>query len=115
MKIWDSVCDALKCYKRICARGSDLDVALGRSADEAALGGVDGQRFDGRVVSLETLALDLQTEVQNTDPAPPAPAEQQLLFRRQSQNRGAGLVTAEACSTRLFRCASRGGGGCVCV
>lgn len=73
-----------------------LDVALGRSADEAALAGVDGQSFDGRVVCLETLALDLQTEVQDADVAPPASAEQQLLFGRQSQNRGARLVTAEA-------------------
>lgn len=48
------------------------DVALRRSADEAVLGRIDGQRFDWRVVGLETLALVLVGKLQDADPSLPS-------------------------------------------
>lgn len=73
-----------------------LDVALGRPADEAVLGRVDGQRFDGRVVGLEALALVLVGQLQDADPALPPPGDQQLLPGRHGEHRGSGLVAAES-------------------
>lgn len=81
-------------------RGGHLDVALGRAADEAALGGVHGQGLDGGVVGLEALALVPVGELQHTDPALPATCDQQLLPGGQRQHRGPRLMTTKGCRER---------------
>lgn len=73
-----------------------LNVSLSGSADEAVLSGIDSQRFNRRVVGLETLLLVSMWKLQDGDPTFPPAGEEKLPPLRHRKHGGAGIMAAES-------------------